>query len=595
MGMSAPNRNFLWTGIFVEELARCGLRAVCIAPGSRSTPLTMAFAAHPDITVYSHIDERSAAFFALGLALSSDQPVALVCSSGTATANFFPAIIEAHESGVPLLVLTADRPHELRGSGANQTIDQVKLYGDYALWSVDVAPPQAEPAPVTLRSLRTLACRAYDIANGSPHGPVHLNFPFRKPLEPTPSPDDDTHIPDAAAARPTAPFTRFARGVAMPTAAQLAELTDILSGAARGLFVCGPRCPGGAFAAAVTRLAEHCGFPVLADPLSNVRFGGGSNLILGGYDTFLRGAASWESPQVVLHFGAMPTSQTLDDYLTASAPDHRIRVSSDGLWTDANHQLSLFVVADPQTVCERLTESIAHLPLATDRAWVARFQAAEAGCWEVIGGAFNEAFFDGTVLADTVDVLPDGGLLYVANSLPVRQLDQFARPTSKHLRVFCNRGASGIDGTVSSALGAAAASEAPLVLVTGDLAFYHDLNGLLAFKRCGVKATIVVINNDGGGIFYRLPIAKFDPPFTDLFVTPHGLHFEPMAQMYGLHYEQVSDRLSFRRVLHAAMHSDSGTIIEVPTSTAHDDKRRRAIMQRVVERVGRGTATAASD
>lgn len=591
--MSAPNRNFLWTGIFVEELARCGLREVCIAPGSRSTPLTMAFAAHPDITVYSHIDERSAAFFALGLALSSDQPVALVCSSGTATANFFPAVIEAHESNVPLLVLTADRPHELRGSGANQTIDQVKLYGDYALWSVDVAPPQSDPAAVTLRSLRTLACRAYDTANGSPRGPVHLNFPFRKPLEPTVAHDDDVHIPASAEARPSAPYTRFTRGVTMPTEAQLAELTDILSSAERGLIVCGSRCPGGAFPDALARLAEACGFPVLADPLSNVRFGAGSSLILGGYDTFLRGAGGWEQPQVVLHFGAMPTSQTLDDYMTAVTPEHRIKISADGLWTDANHQLSQFVIADPQIVCEALAERI--IPPPTDRAWVARFQAAEAACWEVIGAALNEAFFDGTVLADTADVLPDAGLLYIANSLPVRQLDQFARPSSKRLRVFCNRGASGIDGTASSALGAAAGSDEPLVLVTGDLAFYHDLNGLLAIKRCGVKATIVVINNDGGGIFYRLPVAKFDPPFTDLFVTPHGLHFEPIAQMYGLRYEQVSDRASFRRALQTAISVEGSTIIEVPTSSAHDDKRRRAIMQRVIERMGRGTASASSD
>jgi 2-succinyl-5-enolpyruvyl-6-hydroxy-3-cyclohexene-1-carboxylate synthase len=594
--MSAPNRNFLWTSIFVEELARCGLRAVCIAPGSRSTPLTMAFAAHPDIKIYSHIDERSAAFFALGLALSSDQPVALVCSSGTATANFFPAIIEAHESGVPLLVLTADRPHELRESGANQTIDQVKLYGDYALWSVDVVPPQSDPVPVTLRSLRTLACRAYDTANGSPRGPVHLNFPFRKPLEPTIVHDDDTHIPEGAAPRASAPYTRFTRGVTMPTEAQLAELTEILSAAERGLIICGTRCPGGAFPQAVARLAEVCGFPLLADPLSNVRFGAADNkLVLGGYDTFLRGAASWEQPQVVLHFGAMPTSQTLDDYLTSVTPEYRIKISADGLWTDANHQLSHFIVADAQRTCEELTDRLTRTPPPTDHAWTGRFQAAESACWEVIGAALNEAFFDGTVLADTADLLSDGGLLYIANSLPVRQLDQFARPSSKRLRVFCNRGASGIDGTASSALGAAAGSDDPLVLVTGDLAFYHDLNGLLAIKRCGVKATIVVINNDGGGIFYRLPVAKFDPPFTDLFVTPHGLQFEPIAQMYGLRYEQVSDRASFRRALQAAISGDTSTIIEVPTSSAHDDKRRRAIMQRVLDRIGRTAASASSD
>ncbi|NDJ61927.1 MAG: 2-succinyl-5-enolpyruvyl-6-hydroxy-3-cyclohexene-1-carboxylic-acid synthase [Chloroflexi bacterium] len=585
--MSAPNRNSYWGHIFVDELARSGLRAVCIAPGSRSTPLTMAFAEHPAIEVYSHIDERSAAFFALGLAQASEQPVAVLCSSGTATANFFPAVIEAKYAQVPLIVLTADRPHELRDSGANQTVDQVKLYGDQVLWAVDVALPESDPPAVAVRNLRTLACRALDRANGLPRGPVHLNFPFRKPLEPTAVPGDITTHEDAAPRSNDHPFTTFVRGTITPTDAQIAALADQIGGAQRGLVICGPRCPSGDFPAAVERLADAAGFPLLADPLSGVRYH--AENALGGYDTFLRAASEWESPDVVVHFGAMPTSQTLIDYLNRVSPEKRIKISTDGVWADADHRIDTFVWADPAIAASQLAGRLGERPRPQhDDAWAARFTTAETICWETLGAAVGEDYFDGTILSDVVDLLPEGALLYIASSLPVRHLDQFGRPNRKRLRVLGNRGASGIDGTVSSALGAAASTDAPLVLVSGDLAFYHDLNGLLAVKRCGVNATMIVINNDGGGIFRRLPVAEFDPPFTDLFLTPHGLNFEQAAQMYGIDYVRADERPLFRRNLLTALTSERAAIIEVVTDVEHDHARRLAIIDEVVAQVKAG-------
>lgn len=583
--MKAANRNLLWAKVFVDELARSGLRAVCIAPGSRSTPLAIAFAEQPEIQVYSLIDERSCAFFALGLALASGQPVAILCSSGTATANFYPAIIEAHYSGVPLIVLTADRPHELRDSGANQTVDQVKMYGDHVLWSVDVALPEAQPPALALRNLRTLANRAYAKASGIPRGAVHLNFPFRKPLEPTPVESDLTEVADTREAG--IPRTRFWRAPLLPTDEMWEWLNEVLHRSPRGVIVCGPRCPTGEFPAAVARLAQVTGYPVLADSTSGVRYGAHQNhLFVGGYDSFLRTAKVWGSPDVVLHFGAMPTSQAVDDYLSSIQPKHRIWISEDGVWKDANHLATDFLHVDAAALCDQIGLWLEHHPIESDAEWAQQFRDAESLTWGSIDEALGGDYFDGAVLADVVDLLPDPAILFVASSLPVRNLDQFGRPSSKAIRVFANRGASGIDGTISSALGAAAADpDVPLTLVIGDLAFYHDMNGLLAIKRLGVKATIVVINNDGGGIFHRLPIAQFDPPFTDLFETSHGLTFESAAKLYGLGYALSTDRQSFRQAFAESQTSPNATIIEVPTNAEHDLAQRNEIVRQIAERV----------
>lgn len=593
--MIAPNRNTLWANIFVDELARAGLQRVCIAPGSRSTPLTLAFASHPEITVYSLLDERGAAFFGLGLALASEKPVALVCTSGTATANFYPAIIEAHQAQVPLLILTTDRPHELRHSGANQTIDQVKMYGDYARWFVDVAPPEANPAPATIRYLRSLACRAVATAAGSPPGPVHLNFPFRKPLEPTPvsgdAPNTSCSASDLIAfdGRPEQlPFTRITRSDCLPSLGQLDTLIEALQNADRGLIICGPRCPGGRFAQAVTRLAQASGYPILADALSGVRFGPhiseANGLILSGYETFLQAdvVAEWEAPELILRFGAAPISQALGDYLSAATASRQIAISESGAWQDEAHILSDLIWADPEATCRLAAERIAASRVKSrDTHWATGFQHADKQAHQMFEAARTEQFFEGALLADVVAAMPAESLLFVASSLPVRHLDQFSASRTAALRVFANRGVSGIDGTIASALGAAAATGLPVVLVTGDLAFYHDMNSLLALQRCQVKATIVVINNNGGGIFHRLPVAKFDPPFTNLFVTPHGLTFEPVARMFGAGYTAAKTQDEFRQALAAALEATSSHMIEVFSDSTLHEKMRREIARRV--------------
>lgn len=572
------NRNTLWAEIFVDELARQGLRAACIAPGSRHTPLVMAFARHDHIRVYRHLDERSAAFFALGLALASNAPAAVVCTSGTATANFFPAIIEAQQSHAPLLVLTADRPPELRHSGANQTIDQVKLYSDQVLWSVDAALPEAAPPAVTLRSLRTLAARAWSTANGLRKGVVHVNFPFRKPLEPTPVAGDVITAAESAQPRPAGePFTRFMTGRLPPTAPQLDTVAGRLRNIERGIIVCGPRCPGDDFPRAIVALADHLGWPLLADPLSGVRFGWPQ--VIGGYETFLV-QPPVDPPEVVLRFGSVPTSKWLNQYLDSSRVRHVIHINHSGQYADDAHRVGLVLQADEALLCRALAE---HLPRRERTSWGAQFAAAERAAWAAVDRTMDEApYFDGAVVADVLDLLPPDSTLFVGNSLPIRHLDQFGRPSDKHLHVYGNRGASGIDGNISTGLGAGAARpEQPLVLVVGDVTFYHDMNGLLATRQCGVPATVVVLNNNGGGIFRRLPIREFEPEFTEDFVMPHGLDFEHAARLYALDYVPSRERRHFRQVFAERVTGSASTVIEVQTDARTDLARQQVVIAAV--------------
>ena len=580
--MYAPNRNLLWARVFVDELARCGLSAVCIAPGSRSTPLTIAFAEHEAIKVYPHMDERSAAFFALGLALATDEPVALVCTSGSATANFFPAVVEAHESRVPLIVLTSDRPPELRHSGANQTIDQTKLYGDYALWSVDVPLPEDNPAALTIRSLRTLAARAMATANGVRKGVVQVNMPFRKPLEPTHVPTDNTELGEDAGTGYAGAFTHMTRGVMIPSVEQIQTLVQIIENHERGIIVCGTRCPGGDFAAVVAQLSRRSSYPIFADPTSGVRFGEhvDSTAIIGAYDTFLSGkAAAWEEPDVVIRFGGVPTSNALNAYLDRNKPKHRILVSERGIWADDSHRTSDFIHADLVLLC---LSASGRLSGRAETPWARQIRAVEAVTWLNLGQRLNEAFFDGAAVAELFDALPDGAIVFAGNSLPVRHVEQFARPTGKSIQVYANRGASGIDGNVSTALGIAAGTGKPLVMLVGDVTLYHDMNGLLAVRKCGVEnVTVVLLNNDGGGIFHRLPIHQYDPPFNDLFVMPHGLEFEHAAKLYGLDFVRAGNADLLRQALDTSIGSGMPRIIEVRTDAAQDEARRKQIVQQI--------------
>jgi 2-succinyl-5-enolpyruvyl-6-hydroxy-3-cyclohexene-1-carboxylate synthase len=624
--MTAPNRATLWGRAIVEELVASGVGAVCLSPGSRSTPLTVAAADHPDLTTFSVLDERSAAYFALGRSRRSGEPTALVCTSGTAAANYHPAVIEAHQSRVPLVVLTADRPAELHDSGANQTVDQQGLYGDAVRFERTL--PEPAPEARRLRAVRVAVDRAVAAATGTEPGPVHLNVPLAKPLEPTEKPGD---VPESfaesaplASERREGPFVRTASGTATPSETTLADLADALADADRGLVVAGPLNPGTVDPTAVVDLAATAGFPLLADPLSGLRFGShvgdgidavenvsgseGENapLVCGGYDSYLDGAydfsdagptggadaaadrpSEWTAPEIVVRFGASPTSKVLRRTLRDAA-ERQIVVDPAGGWPEAEFTATDLVAADPTAVARGLTDRIDEsgaTELADRAAWRDRFARAERAHWDVVADGRDEQFFEGAVLATVLEDAPDPATVFLSNSMPVRDGDRFGRPRGADLTVLGNRGASGIDGIVSSALGAGSATADPLVCVLGDLAYYHDMNGLLSVARCGVDATIVLVNNDGGGIFHLLPIEAFDPPFTSQFVTPHGLDFEPSGDLYGLDYERVADAEAFETAYRASLASEGTQVIEVVTDTEASHRFREELHERVCERV----------
>ena len=572
-----PNANTLYANVFVDALVAAGLRRVCVLPGSRHTPLILAFARHKDaIDIYSHLDERSAAFFALGLATASNEPAALVCTSGSAAANFFPAIIEARQSHVPLLVLSADRPPELRHSGANQTIDQVKLYGDAAAWFVDAPLPEADPPPLALRNLRTLAARAMVKTAG---GVVHINLPFRKPFEPGGDDAEVMNIDRGEASR----FFRQKR----PDASALEDLMRGETRAKRGIIYFGHgSCRNAAEAGALTRWAARAsrvsGYPILAEYTSNMRHighaAGEGYEPLGAYETYLSAAAcKFKSIEALIRFGAPPLSKAVSDLVAGADLKHHIYCSRDGEWADDSHGITDLVHFDPLSAAPL---PYADDPPATETAFRDRIGRAETIAWKLIDKEMETGdYFDGAAVYDVVDLMPADGLIFAGNSLPVRHLDQFGKPGDRPILAFANRGASGIDGNISSALGiGAACRDRPLVAIVGDITFYHDMNGLLAIRRCGVPVTIVVLNNAGGGIFHRLPIRRFEPAFSDYFITAHGLDFSQAARLYGLAYRRADDRLAFRSAFAEAVGGRGSTLIEVRTDALNDLRRREEIM-----------------
>ncbi len=583
--MGEPNVNALWGRIVAEELAKTGVETAVIAPGSRSTPLTVAIASHPELQAVSQLDERSAGFFALGYAKRTGRPAPIVCTSGTALSNLHPAVVEADAARIPMLLLTADRPPELADSGANQTIDQEKFYGDFVRQYRKL--PEPEAADRKLRSLRTALSRAVWTACGSNAGPVHLDVPFRKPLEPnadagTLSADvPDGELPEGfeTAARPSTagrdgPFVSMRRGRTRLSRPDLRMVVEAIETADSGLIVCGPTDRPAPEPAALVSLSRASGFPVLADPLSNHRFGPHVEeiTVCGGYDGYI--ASVETTPEVVIRFGASPTSKALRSYLR-DAGGRQFLVDPAGGWREATFTATDLLVADETRLASDLATELDRDP----GAYRSRLAEVESAYWKHVSGIEP---LEGGILADVSRLAPDPVTVFVSNSMPTRDLDRFGKPRSAALTVLGNRGASGIDGITSSALGAGYGTTDPLVLVVGDLAYYHDMNGLLAIARAEVDATIVCINNDGGGIFRLLPIEEHDS-FETWFRAPHGLDFEHSAALYDLEFARTDDRGQFRELYARSIESDNTGVIEVRTDAERSHEVRRRLESDVAD------------
>ena len=540
--MDPTNRNTALASAFVEELARCGVRHAVLSPGSRSTPLAVGLRRQPAINLTVIVDERSAGFFALGAAQATRAPVAVLCTSGTAAANLHPAVCEADESAVPLIVLTADRPPELRGIGAGQTIDQLKLYGDAVRWFCEVGTHAADDSG--LLHYRSVACRAYAAARGEPRpGPVHLNLAWRDPLAPEPVEGDVTaSSPLALEGRGERPLTAVPHAAAAPEAALLDELAARIAAAPRGLLLAGRQVDLRLREPAM-RLAAAAGYPVLAEPTSQLRLGPHDRgLVVSRYDAIVRLRAEALRPELVIRVGETPTSKPLRQWIAAIEDCRQLVVDGGFAWNEPSKSAEMIVRADPCALANGLAERLGGRGAGDwAGAWQRAEQAAEEAISAVLGGLAEPS--EPGLQAALGAKLRDGELVYTASSMPIRDQEAFMPAGDADVLFLCNRGANGIDGLISSGIGAAHASGMPTVIVTGDLGLLHDVGGLAALRDVSTPVRIVVINNDGGGIFHFLPQDEVMAPeeFEALLGTPRGVDAKRAADLFGLRHRRLDD------------------------------------------------------
>ncbi|NET02987.1 MAG: 2-succinyl-5-enolpyruvyl-6-hydroxy-3-cyclohexene-1-carboxylic-acid synthase [Sphaerospermopsis sp. SIO1G1] len=565
MQIAFKNVNQLWSYVLTETLERLGLNCAVLCPGSRSTPLTLAFAQKvPKIEAISILDERSAAFFALGRAKATGTPVVLVCTSGTAGANFYPAVIEAKESRIPLLILTTDRPAELRECHSGQTIDQIKLYGNYPNWQVELATPVADMK--MLAYLRQTVIHAWENCQFPTGGVVHLNIPFRDPLVPV---DDGTDF--------LLNTQEFFAGIFSPEIANISyELPQEWLKSHRGIIIAGvsqPKKPK-EYCLAIAHLAKFLQWPVLAEGLSPIRNYAELNPnLISTYDIILRNHKNAQQllPDIVIQIGEMPTSKELRNWLTLSKPLYwvidncshnldplhsrtvHIRCSIDNILLDQecknNHNLSL-------NYLQNWLDLEAKARINIDHHFANMSELIESKTAWLIS-----------------QNLPNSTPLFIANSMPVRDVEFFWKPNNLEIQPFFNRGANGIDGTISTAIGIAHNSQSSVIL-TGDLALLHDTNGLLIKNKLIGHLTIVLINNNGGGIFEMLPVAKFDPPFEEFFATPQNIDFALLCATYGIEHKLISSWQDLLKSL-KSLPNRGMRVLEIRTNRKRDAQWRK--------------------
>ena len=564
------NTNSLWGSVLVETLARLGVTHAVISPGSRSTPLTMAFARHPGIEAIPLLDERSAAFFALGLARQTHRPVVLLCTSGTAGANYFPAVIEAQESGVPLLVITADRPPEMRQCRSGQTIDQQKLFGGHVNFYHELAVPEASLR--LLRYLRQTVAHALERTHWPVVGPVHLNAPFRDPL--APMEDGST-----AGLKQKIDETFFDQLVVVPVGFGATSIPE-LPHSKRGLIVTGPAQPVDAanYAMMVELLALKTGWPVLADSLSPLRsYSAPGQPFISTYDCLARNGKLMEKlrPEFVLSIGGWPISKPLRAWLEqVDAPTWILTESTEN--QDALHGRARTIHGRVEQLAELLPEREVDIAYCTD--WACAEASVRKALDRKLAGL--KAMFEGKAAWIMAARLPVRTPVFVANSMPVRDLEYFWPANNRGHAIYCNRGANGIDGTLSTALGVAHGSDQPAVLLTGDLALLHDTNGFLSAPKLKGGVTIVLINNNGGGIFEHLPVAQDNPQFEEFFATPQQVDFRKLSSAYGVAYTLVRDWKHFSGLV-GKLPKRGIRVLEVRTDRKADAALRKKLLQQV--------------
>ena len=560
------NRLYLTSYVnqFVETMKNAGVVDVVICPGSRSTPLAYAFAKSEGFQFYRQIDERSAGFFALGIAKSKKAPVVLLCTSGTAAANFFPAIVEAYYARIPLIIVTADRPHELREVGAPQAIDQIHLFGKHVKWSVDFPIPEenGEILPFIERHIH----RAVSSAKALPMGPVHINAPFREPLlieMEQPLPNTQVQVSEIGQLVPSEGFTDWYK--------------ELLQTEEKGLLLVGDSIQT---TKGFWEFAKTVQWPVIADPLSNIRSQVPEDcmhLCIDQYDAILKSDAFKQMaiPDVVIRFGAQPVSKPLMQFLQASKPKVFITVDESPVFRDSIHAVTHHVQAGAASLWLPIDEKSVSSYLED---WSKANDIATKYIKAYILNEEDEGALAGTLF----EALPDGVDLFASSSMPIRDVDTFFNKTTKDIQIYANRGTNGIDGVVSTAMGVQVATHRPNYLLIGDLAFLHDANGLIGSRFQQTDITIIVMNNDGGGIFSYLPQSTETNYFEHLFGTPTGLKFSHIASMYDAQYDAVQTKEEFKKVLNQEKIKDV-RIIEVFTNRQVNTESHRKLWASISE------------
>lgn len=559
------NKEILTSYVYrlVASLYQAGVKDVVVSPGSRSTPLAYAFAHTKEFTMYRQVDERSAAFLALGIAKASGQPVVLVCTSGTAAANYFPAIVEAKLARIPLIVLTADRPHELREVGAPQAIAQPNLYGHQVKWAVDFPIP--DDFPNTLPFIERHMARAIAIAKTAPAGPVHVNVPFREPL-----------MIDLQEKLPAVSFKESMAQESRPHEHAMNMLESVIEHAKKGILIIG-ELPQDTDLKVVWNFIRHLRWPVFVESLSHLRGNvpdDCNDFVIDQYDALLKNETFKRvvAPDTVIRFGAQPVSKSFLQFLTKVQPSIYLVVDEDPMFRDSlaitTHHIQAVIgnwLDDVQIATVNMDEAYAQI-------WI------EANCMATqhVKTYVQQESDEGALTAILFEHLPEHSNLFASNSMPIRDVDTFFQKTEKDVRIYANRGANGIDGVVSTAIGTQLATKRDSYLLIGDLALLHDSNGLIATRYQHCEITIVVMNNNGGGIFSYLSQATVEDHYEELFGTPSGLQFEDLAKMYDAQYEVVHSKQDFIKVLDAPKKKPL-CIIEVITNRANNVQSHRRL------------------
>ncbi len=555
-----------WAELIVEELVRCGVTIFCVAPGLRSAPLALAAHAHSSTRCVVHYDERGAGFFVLGCGRATGIPAAWITTSGTAVANGLPAVVEAAMDRIPMVLLTADRPPELRATGANQTIEQVGIFGKHVRWDIDLPAPSAVVAPTVLL---TSVDQAVYRSRRSPQGPVHINCMFREPLTGGAA-SIPSHPSLSQWKKSRKPYTTYCSAVRNSMDTIPANISDVR----HGLLIVG-RLKHSSEAVSVLELARASGWPVLPDICSQLRLGyGGHSSHISGFDRLLAKEEFRRKhvPDGVIQFGGSCVSKHLRSYLTLHTPRHYIVIDTGPERIDPDHLVTSRIEAKISDACEALSP----LPRAATawlEAWHRSWLEVERHTSSTLQ-VFGE-LSEPTAARAVTRLIPRTHALVLASSMPIRTVDRFGHTASPQIPVTANRGASGIDGTIATAAGCAFASGKPITVLIGDIALLHDLNSL-SFA-CDIGLVIVVINNDGGGIFHFIEGAEQELGFETVMGTPHGFRFEHAAHMFGLNYCNPCTQKEFEARYSEACSSGRSALIEITT-----DRRRNLELHKVL-------------